>query len=120
IWSVPTLDVIRTIRMPVGDGIEGAVYSVSFSPDGNMLAASGWTGGWHGNEAPWCFYVIDLNARDIRHTVCDLPRRVNHLAYSRDGKYLAIALKLTGGVRVYRTSDYTLVASDSQYGDACD
>jgi WD40 repeat protein len=115
IWSNPGLDLMRTIHLPVGPGIEGAAYTIAFTPDGKTVATGGWTGSWNGTDGPWCFYVIDLAKGDITHAVCDLPRRVNHLTYSPDGKYLAFALKIGGGIRVYRTSDYTVALEDRSY-----
>ena len=117
-WSNPGLEPLRTIHLPVGPGIEGAAYTIAFTPDGKTVATGGWTGSWQGDDGPWCVYVIDLDPGDITHAVCDLPRRVNHVAYSPDGRYLALALKIGGGVRVYRTSDYTLVFEDRGYDDA--
>ncbi len=52
---------------------------------------------------------------EIQRAVCDLPSRANHAAYSPDGKYFALALKEKKGLRIYRTSDYSLVAEDTDY-----
>jgi WD40 repeat protein len=126
-WSVPELKPVgKPIHLPVGDGIQGAVYSVALSPDAKTVVATGWTGSWTtGMDGPWCFYVIDLVEREIRRTVCDLPQRANHVAFSLDGKYLAFSLKAGsfaynegGGVRVYRTSDYSMVGTDTVYANS--
>ena len=39
IWSVPGLQPVRTIYLPVGRGNQGAAYTVAFSPDAQSLVA---------------------------------------------------------------------------------
>lgn len=112
IWSIPKLEPIRTIRLPIGKGNEGAAYALDISPDGKSLVTTGWTGAWDGTGGPWCFYVVDAELGDMLKTVCDLPHRANHVAFSADGKHFAFALKAGHGVRVYRTSDYGLAFED--------
>jgi hypothetical protein len=122
IWALPGLRLLRKIFLPVGSpnqDYQGGIYTVAFSPDGTTIAASGWTGSWDRDDGPWCVYIIDVATGRIQRTVCDLPRRANHLAYSYDGNYLAVALKIGGGLRIYRTSDYTLAAEDRDYGETC-
>jgi Caspase domain/WD domain, G-beta repeat len=117
IWSMPDLKPLRIVRMPLGPSIEGAVYAVAFSPDGAKIATSGWTGGWGGDTGPWCIYIVNVADGAFDRTVCDMPHRANHLVYSPDGKYLAVALKKAAGLRVYRTEDYTLFAQDRDYSE---
>lgn len=115
IWSMPGLRLFRTIFLPAWPyNNQGAAYTIALSPDGKTVIATGWTGSWEsedGKNGPWCFYVISVEKGNIEQTLCDLPNWANHAAYSPKGDYLAFALKAGGGLRVYRTSDYSVVHS---------
>src|SRR4051812_43405346 len=49
VWNLATGELVRTIRPPIGNGNEGMLYALALSPDGNTIAAGGWTGwDWDG------------------------------------------------------------------------
>jgi WD40 repeat protein len=117
LWSLPGLELIRTVRLPIDAERQGAIYGLALSPDGSMLAAGGWTGGWNG-DGDWCIYVVSVADGKLSRTLCGLPHRVMDLAYSADGNYIATTMKAGLGLRVYRTSDYSIAAEDGDYGDS--
>src|ERR1044072_3117836 len=43
VWSGENGKLLRTIRLPSGPGLAGSVYALAVSPDGNTIAAGGWT-----------------------------------------------------------------------------
>ncbi len=115
LWSLPGLELIRTVRLPIDAERQGAIYGLALSPDSATLAAGGWTGGWSG-EGDWCIYLVSVADGKLTRTLCGLPHRVMDLAYSADGRYLATTMKGGLGLRVYRTSDYGVAAEDGDYG----
>src|SRR5258706_3832024 len=117
IWSLPKLELERTIYLPAGSDLRGSASSAAFSPDGKSLATGGWIGSWDRDDGPWCVYILDVGAADIQRSLCDLPKRAHHMTYSPDGAFFLVSLKDAGGLRVYRTSDYGLVAEDKDYAD---
>ncbi len=114
VWSAETGDLIRTLRLPIGSGAEGEAYSVAVSPNGDTLAAAGWTGSWDGSYA---MYIFETATGSMVRRLTGLPHRVVNLAFSKDGAYVAAVMKGGQGLRVYRTSDWQLAAEDSDYED---
>jgi WD40 repeat protein len=114
VWELPTGRLIRTIRPPAGDGDEGKLYSVALSPDGRTIAASGWTK--LGSDSGNTIYLFDRATGEMTGRITGLPNVIHHLAFSPDGKWLAAALGAGHGIRVYRTSNFSLAAEDEEYG----
>ncbi|MBT3904213.1 MAG: hypothetical protein HOB79_14035 [Rhodospirillaceae bacterium] len=119
IWSVNDGTLLRTIRVPVGGSYEGALYSLDISPDGTRIVTGGWTGNWNGG---WSIYEFDVATGEMTRHVTKVPNRVNHMAYSPDGKYLAVSMKHPvgdtkdgEGLRIYNTHDFSVKMDDTDF-----
>ncbi|MDA0231296.1 MAG: hypothetical protein O3B21_14065 [Proteobacteria bacterium] len=108
LWSLLDGRLIRTLRVPIGAAREGALYGVAISPDGGTIATTGWTGESGGLN--WSLYLFDVASGEMIRRVADLPHRGQHLAYSPDGRHLAVTFKGGFGFRVYRVGDFTVAA----------
>ena len=113
VWDLRSGELLRVLRPPQGDGLDGMIYAVAISPDGATVAASGY--GFGGQSIP--IYLFDRASGKLTSHIDGLPDVVLHLAYSSDGRYLVAALG-SNGIRVYRSSDNHEIARDLEYGDS--
>jgi WD40 repeat protein len=98
-WSLPDGRLLRTIRPPIGDGEEGKVYAAALSPDGNWIAAGGWDP--HNRvDKRHGITLFSLNGAAPRRLGA-LPSVINNLAFSPDGRRLAVAARGGSGLRVF-------------------
>jgi WD40 repeat protein len=115
VWDLRSGRLLKILRPPIGDGEEGELYAVASSPDGAAVAVGGFTAKHDFTEFP--VYIFDRESGDIRKTIRGLPSVVSHLAYSKDGRYLAVAVHEQNGIRIYNSDGYSEVARDEKYGD---
>ncbi len=112
VWSLSDGKLLRVLRPHIAKGHEGKIYAVAISPDGKTVAVGGWTSQSGLDNS---IYIFKRATGELSQRITGGQlHRILHLAYSPDGMTLAATLK-KGGVRFYRTSDYSLQAQDADY-----
>lgn len=115
LWQMPKGRLLQVFRVPIGDGFEGRVYAADMHPQGRVVAAGGWTG-WD-FDGTGSVYLFDADSGEMLRRIGGFAETIGTLSYSPDGKHLAIGLLGSKGLRILRTSDYSEVARDVDYGD---
>ena len=116
LWELSTGALVRTFRPPIDSKADGRVFALAVSPDGRTLACAGWMGfRW---ERSHSVYLFDIETGKLTKRIGGLPVAALQLAYSKDGRYLAVTLA-RGGIRIFGTPDYIQAASDTDYGSLC-
>jgi hypothetical protein len=117
LWALPEVgrgspELLRTLRVPIGEGDDGKVYAVALSPDGKWVAAGGWnrSGGDH-----WVYIFEAATGRHVMR-LGRLGNVIHHLAFSPDGSRLAATLHGGEGMRLWETAGWRLLAEDKDYG----
>ena len=105
---------VRVIRPPIDFDREGSLYTVALSPDGRRAVTAGWTGS--GNSG-WSLYVFDTESGEMAARVPTLTGRMLSLAFSADGKRLAIGQKDKPAVVLFDAETWTVVARDDEQRD---
>jgi WD40 repeat protein len=115
VWSIADGRPLRPIRLPAGPSGVGRVYAVAISPEGDVIAAGGWTRG--GNKDDQIYLFARASGAPIK-PIDGLPNAVLHLIFSPDGRHLAATLGGANGLRVYdRHAGWAEVARDPDYAD---
>ena len=115
VWQMPEARLVKVLRVPIDSGHEGQLFGLAVSPDGQTVAAGGWTGwDWEGQGS---IYLFDVASGDLVKRFGGLNETIGALAWSPDGQYLAVGLQGRGGFRVLQADTGSVVATDPQYGD---
>jgi WD40 repeat protein len=116
LWELSTGRLLKIFRPPIGEGPVGIILAVAISPDGKTIACGGRTDS--GEGASRSIYLFDQESGKLVRRIGGLSYNLLGLAYSKDGKFLLAGMQSNGGIRVYRTSDYSIAAEDRDYGGA--
>jgi WD40 repeat protein len=115
VWQMPQARLVSTLRLPIDRGHEGQVFAIAISPDGQTVAAGGWTGWTWDHEAS--IYFFDVESGELVRRRGGFGDGVSSLAWSRDGKHLIVGLQGRSGLHLLRISDLAIVTSDPNYND---
>jgi hypothetical protein len=113
LWSLPEGRLLRTLRPPIGLGDAGKVSAVALAPDGLLVATSGWDVRNSG-EPRTSVELFDATTGALKARVGEFESLIDHLAFSADGRFLAVTLG-KGGLRVIETEHMREVAADRDY-----
>jgi WD40 repeat protein len=115
LWETSTGRLLKIFRPSIGEGPIGMIFAVAVSPDGKTIACGGRTE--RRERTSRSIYLFDRESGKIVRRIGGLSRNISSLAYSKDGLFLLAGMQSNGGIRIYRTSDYSIAAEDRDYGD---
>jgi WD40 repeat protein len=118
LWESSTGTLIDTLRIPVGDGAEGVLYSLAFAPSGRSLLAGGISGlEWAGQNF---LYVLKPAEQRIAGRL-PLGGVLRRIVYHTGGEETLIGLALSakqGGAIQVRDARARIVNQDIDLGGA--
>jgi WD40 repeat protein len=92
---------VRTFRLPIGEGDEGKVYAVALDPAGGWVAAGGWDKGASPQNSALFVILFDCTTGRLLARLGPLSDVVNDLAVSPDGARLAAGVGGANGIAVW-------------------
>jgi WD40 repeat protein len=119
VWALPESGtgepkLKQVLRVPIGLGNDGVIYSVAMSPDGRAVAVGG-SDVYEAKHQDIGVYIFDAETGKLLHRLGKLTNVIRYLTFSSDGKYLAATLGGGSGLRVWETSSWGLVGEDKDY-----
>src|SRR5579864_440655 len=85
VWNLATGELLRTLRPPIAPGWEGKLYATAISPNGELIAAGGWTG----FDNKFSIYLFARSTGRLVRRIPGLTNIITSLAFSAEGKRLA-------------------------------
>jgi Caspase domain/WD domain, G-beta repeat len=114
LWSLPDGKLKKVVRLPISEGNAGKVFATALSPDGRWLAAGGYDATWDKLQTT-SVTIVDLSNGAIRRFGA-FESAIDQIAYSADGRRIAIGLGGNNGVRVLDSATGTELLADRDYG----
>jgi hypothetical protein len=108
-WSLADGGARGVWRTPIGDGDEGALYAVAAAQD--TIVVGGRSGGSRA-----ALYVLDRRSGQMRGSIGGFADAISALAFSRDGRILAVGLQGRGGLTLIDFAARKLAGQDRDYG----
>jgi Caspase domain len=104
----------RVVRLPIGDGDDGKIRATALSPNGRWLAAGGLDATDQTGEHR--LTIVDLSTDAVRRYGA-FENTIDHIAFSADGRRIAVGLRGKSGVRVLDSATGEELLADRDYGD---
>jgi WD40 repeat protein len=115
LWEIPSGRPLRILRPPIGEGNKGKIGACALIPDGSLAAVGGSSGaGLNENHID----LFDPVSGRLLRRLEEMPFILD-LAFSHDGRYLAAALGLKSGLRVFDSSTGREIGRDENYPYSC-
>ena len=113
LWSTEGA-LLRTFRVPVGQGAEGALYAAAITPDGATIAVGGSTGLQGGGRS--AVYLFSMETGQLTRRLRGIQAPITALAFAPDGARLAIGYA-HGGMAAFDLVANKLLLHDAAYTD---
>jgi WD40 repeat protein len=125
LWDARTGDLRQTYRVPVGKGLEGRLDAVAMSPDGDWIAAGGWTqfnkGKLSAAKEGFSIYLFHRPSGRLTQRLDGHENIIIHLCFAPDNR-LAATLWGSSGVHLYAPQSqgsntrFQAIGADHDYG----
>lgn len=109
-WPIDDIASPELMRVPPRDEEKQRAHAVAISPDGKRLAYA--VPPTLDRKATAVIYIIERGSKRIETAIEGIRTRPQALRFSPDGAHLAATLSDGCGLRVWATSDWTLVGDE--------